>query len=69
MSDGGKGSRRRPQQVEDEIFWANFDLIFGKEKGSERKQREDVDGIPHCGDDVRTETHGSDIQTSGESGT
>ena len=61
MSDGGKGSSRRPQNIPNERFWENFDRIFGEKDA--RTQRTDDAGVPHCGDDVRTETNGSDVQS------
>ena len=57
-----KGSRRRPQAVDNAQFWENFDRIFGKDEDA-REQRKDVNGVPHCGDDVRTETTGGNVQT------
>jgi hypothetical protein len=59
-SDGGKGSKRRPQNIPNERFWENFGRIFGETDA--REQRTDDAGVPHCGDDVRTETNGSDVQ-------
>lgn len=32
MSDGGKGSAPRPYSVDTEIFFSNFERIFGKKK-------------------------------------
>ena len=65
-SDGGKGSKRRPLLVPEQTFWENFDRIFGETDA--RKQRTDDAGVPHCGDDVRTETNGSDVQPPGKPG-
>lgn len=39
MSDGGKGSSRRPNEVADEQVKNNWDSIFG-ESPLERKKRE-----------------------------
>ena len=66
MSDGGKGSTRRPQNVPNETFWENFNRIFGETDAPE--QRTNDAGVSHCGDDVRTETNGSDVQPSRKSG-
>ncbi len=65
-NDGGKGSRRRIQFVSNESFCESFDRIFGGTL--EKTQRSNVDGTSHCGDDVRTETNGSDVQPLRKSG-
>jgi len=41
-------------------------LIFGERDA--RTQRTDDAGVPHCGDDVRIETNGSDVQSPRKSG-
>ena len=33
MTDQGKGSTRRPQQVSDEVLAENWERAFGKKKG------------------------------------
>ena len=38
MSDGGKGSTRRPQTVADEQFAARWDLIFAREQYQQVEQ-------------------------------
>lgn len=63
----GKGSARRPMDVSEQTFWDNFDRIFGEGKYAP-KQREDADGVSHCGNDVRTETKGADVPDAGKSG-
>lgn len=40
MSDGGKGSGRRPQIVSDQKVTDNWSQIFGKTKLQERIERE-----------------------------
>ena len=40
MSDGGKGSARRPRQVSNEDYEARWEAIFGRDLLSERAQRE-----------------------------
>lgn len=40
MSDGGKGSARRPRQVSNEDYEVRWDAIFGRDLLSERAQRE-----------------------------
>lgn len=40
MSDGGKGSGRRPQAVSDQKVADNWSQIFGKTKLQERIERE-----------------------------
>ena len=40
MGDGGKGSKRRPQAVTDDVFWKNFDRIFGTEEPEPKKYEE-----------------------------
>lgn len=45
MSDGGKGSGRRPAAVSKEVVDNNWDNIFGK-KHDKRQQEE---SIPQCG--------------------
>ena len=40
MSDGGKGSARRPRQVSNEDYAARWDAIFGRDLLSERAERE-----------------------------
>ena len=44
MSDGGKGSGRRPREVSDQQFTENWERIFGKkkdEKSDENKTSDD----------------------------
>jgi hypothetical protein len=64
MSDGGKGSKRRPSNVPDQTFWDNFDLIFGDNNAS--KQREDADRVSDRGNDQRPAAQGSDVQPPGK---
>ena len=64
MGDGGKGSKRRPQAVPNDVFWENFDRIFGVKDA--REQRTNDDGVPHCGDDVRSEANGGEIRSPGK---
>lgn len=40
MSDGGKGSARRPRQVSNEDYANRWDAIFGRDLLSERAERE-----------------------------
>lgn len=40
MSDGGKGSARRPRQVSNEDYASRWDAIFGRDLLSERAERE-----------------------------
>lgn len=40
MSDGGKGSARRPMSIADEEWNSRWDAIFGRDKLTERAQRE-----------------------------
>lgn len=65
MSDGGKGSKRRPQNVPNETFWENFDRIFGVNDA--REQREDANGVSDRRDDKRPATQRGNVQPAGES--
>tara|TARA_R110002020_G_C16050096_1_gene754518 strand:+ start:642 stop:821 length:180 start_codon:yes stop_codon:yes gene_type:complete len=38
-SDGGKGARPRPFAVSKKQYEDNWDLIFGKKDGSEKKEK------------------------------
>lgn len=38
MSDGGKGSARRPMQVADEQYAERWDLIFARDKQPAKEQ-------------------------------
>lgn len=42
MSDGGKGSRRRPQQVEPKEFDRNWDTIFNRRKKTDAELQEEA---------------------------
>ena len=63
-----KGSKPRPFSVPWETFDESFDRIFGKDKDA-REQRKDVNGVPHCGDDVGAKTTGGNVQTPRKPGT
>jgi hypothetical protein len=44
MSDGGKGSDRRTQQISDDEMQARWDLIFNKKKQTPEEERIDIIG-------------------------
>ena len=39
MSDGGKGSKQRPMDIDKEQFDKNFDAIFGKKKKEKKDEQ------------------------------
>ena len=67
MSDGGKGSKRRPQQVNNEIFEMNWDCIFQQRKEDAREQLEDANGVSDRRDDKRPAAQRGNVQPAGES--
>lgn len=68
MSDGGKGSRRRPRYVANETFEMNWDCIFQRKKDDAREQREDADGVSDRRDDQRPAAQGGFVPTTRKPG-
>jgi hypothetical protein len=57
MSDGGKGSARRPIAVEHEIFSNNWDIIFGPKKKEQKDNRRSCGNCQNCKCPNKTTEH------------